>query len=568
MYARYIKGTQFEVDLTYDVARIYFDFNHFDKSTPKFRQISEKSPNHRLSIYAANLLLDSFVLQKNYSDLNAQAETYLRIYPKDRDEVFHERLITIKQNATFNQCKEIEGRTEYVQAARCFRRYARDFSDSDYASKALYNAAVNYQKKRMINQSNKMLLRLVNQKQDESLAKKSNLQVARNYQAMAVYGNAAKAYEFYAKRFPSDKEAPEALQNAAFFRMGLGNLDKAVKNYQAYMKRVGKTDEKKAAEVYFSIGRIYEKQKKWPAVIRHYRKFLKLFGRVAKTDLVIGAHTRIGNAYWKQAEPYIKRKRKKWRRFDEFNKPAQRAYAAAYKTFTSLKGQQLAELTTGVAAAAEARFRMGEDVYYTVKYRTRLKAKNYRNLKKFLKTMTDRIVARGKVISSARAIYDEVIKLKSPNWAIAAIARQGEMLETFSDAIYNYPAPKAFSEDQAEAFKGTMTDRAEVFRQQAIEAFQLCLRKAQELRWFNEWSDNAGKRLAQLAPGKFRDNAELRASPNVFGEPHVRAPDYSVGAEEERHDADLNGRGQRLLPGDGWWRPARGGYRRRARPGR
>ena len=31
VYAKYIKGTEFETDANYEVTRVYFDFNHFDK---------------------------------------------------------------------------------------------------------------------------------------------------------------------------------------------------------------------------------------------------------------------------------------------------------------------------------------------------------------------------------------------------------------------------------------------------------------------------------------------------------------------------------------------------------
>ncbi|MEE2789083.1 MAG: tetratricopeptide repeat protein [Myxococcota bacterium] len=522
VYETYIKGTEFEVDVRYDVARIYFDFNHFDKAISVFRDIAEKSSNHRLSIIAANLLLDTFILQKNYTALNGQAETFLKTYQQDRDPTFHARLITIKQNATFNQCKEIEGRGDNVEAARCFKKYAREFPSSEYADKALYNAAVNYQQVRQVEKSIAVLAKLVNSSSGSALIPKALYEIARNLQALAIYSKASKAYEYYAKQFPKKENALDALQNAAFFRMGLGQLDQAIANYEGYMKMVGRKDKKKASEVFFSIGKIYEKRAQWPKVVQHYRTFLKRYGKVAKVDLVLEAFTRIGNAHWEQAKPALAKTRKNWRLYDRHNKPAQKAFRAGYATFSKLSAEQKQGLTTGRAAVAEARFRMGEDVFYTVKYRTRLKAKTYRNLKRFIKTMTKKIVERGKQIGQGRVVYDEVIRMQSPKWAIAAIARQGEMLEEFSNAIYNYPAPKSFNEDQVEAFKGTMTDKAEVQRQQAINTYVLCLKKAQELRWFNEWSDNAERRLAQLDPGKFRYNAEIRAKPINFGTPTVR----------------------------------------------
>ena len=160
---------------------------------------------------------------------------------------------------------------------------------------------------------------------------------------------------------------------------------------------------------------------------------------------------------------------------------------------------------------------MGESIYVDIKYRTRLKPRQYRKLDKFIKAMLEEIKKRGDLIQTARDIYSEVIKLKSPNWTIAATTRQGEMLEALSDAIYNYPAPHAFTEDQHEAFKGRWTDRADVYRTQAREAYILSMRTAQNLQWFNSYSDDAERRLSILDPGKYRYNSEIRAVPNVLG---------------------------------------------------
>jgi tetratricopeptide (TPR) repeat protein len=392
----------------------------------------------------------------------------------------------------------------------------------------MFNAAVNYEKEKQIEKSNKALLLIVNDQREGDLKRRALFQIARNLTSLATYSGASKAYEYYAKKYPNDKRALEALQDAAFFRQGLGQLDKAIKNYKAYMKLVGRKDPQKASEVFFSIGKIFREKKEWKRVIKHYKKFLRKYRKVAKPDLIIEAYTRIGSAYWAQAQPYFKRKRKMWKNFDYLNGLAQRAYKSAYKTFKSLSDEQRSKLSSGIAAVAEARFRMGESIYIKIKYRTRLRPRFYRNVKKFMTAMLKEISKRGEIIASARSIYDEVILMKSPNWAIAALARQGEMLEATSSAIYNYPAPPKFTEDQKESFKGILTDRSEVYRVQAIDAYVLCMKKAQELRWFNEWSDDAERRLSILDPAKYRYNAEQRAKPTVFGPATIPQPFISA----------------------------------------
>ncbi|MGC6415545.1 MAG: tetratricopeptide repeat protein [Bradymonadia bacterium] len=534
-YLKYVRGQSIETDISFDIALIYFDANQFDKAIPRFRDIAENKPNHEMAVYAANYLLDSYVLLKDYEKLNKTADALSSRYAPDAHPELASRITDINQNASFNRCLGIEGTGKRIAAARCFLKYARSFPESKYVAKAYWNAAINYEKERKIEKSIRALMLIVNNAADTEEEPKALFLIARNLTNIATYGAASKAYEYYAQKFPGDEKALVALQNAAFYRMGLGEYDKAIENYRKYMKLVGKKDKAKAAEVFYSIGKIYEQRidstKKWNdqqalyrKVIKHYKEYLRNYAKDGTPDLEIGAFTRIGNAYWNQAQPALKRRRKDWRSFDFLNKSAQRAYNAAYKVFAKLSANQRGKLTTGVAEVSEARFRMGESIYVDIKYRTRLKPRQYRKLDKFIKAMLEEIKKRGDLIQTARDIYSEVIKLKSPNWTIAATTRQGEMLEALSDAIYNYPAPKAFTEDQQEAFKGRLTDRAEVYRTQAIEAYILSMRTAQNLQWFNSYSDDAERRLSILDPGKYRYNSEIRAVPNVFGASTIPQP--------------------------------------------
>ncbi len=526
VYSKYVEASQHLVDIEYNAARVYYDFNQFSEAIPRFKNIAEKHREHRLAIIAANLLLDTYNLKKDFDAMNTQVETFLRLYTRNQDPDFYALLIKLRQQATFKKCTGIEASKRWIEAAKCFRRYAKDSPNSKSLDKALYNAALNYEREKQIDQAIKMRMALVNNVSDSDLVPKALFQIAGNLHALATYSKASDAYEAYASAFPKKPEAKDALQNAAVFREGLGQLDRAISNYQAYIKLVGKKDRKKAAKIFFQIGGIYQKRSDWPKVIKHYRKFLKVYNKSAKLDLVLAAHTRIGNAYFKQAEPYLpprsKRKRIDWGSFDKFNKPAQKAYLKAYKTFLGLSDAEKKTLTGGRHAVAEARFMMGESVYIDIRYRTRLKAKSYRNLNKFIKTMVDKILERSLAVAAGEKIYAEVIKLRSPNWAIAALGRTGQLYQLLSDDVYNYPAPKAFDEEQVEVFKGKMSDQSDVFRSKAISGYVACLKVAQQYKWFNPWTKAAETQLAELDPGKYRSNAEMRTRADHFSRSGVR----------------------------------------------
>ncbi|MEZ4434518.1 MAG: tetratricopeptide repeat protein [bacterium] len=54
-------------------------------------------------------------------------ETFLKLYSRDRDPEFYDLLLKLKQQSTFKRCSGIEANKKYLEAARCFRRYANDF---------------------------------------------------------------------------------------------------------------------------------------------------------------------------------------------------------------------------------------------------------------------------------------------------------------------------------------------------------------------------------------------------------------------------------------------------------
>ena len=66
-------------------------------------------------------------------------------------------------------------------------------------------------------------------------------------------------------------------------------------------------------------------------------------------------------------------------------------------------------------------------------------------------------------------------------------------------------------------FRLNMANLSEPQRKLAVTSFRLCLDKARELRWFNEWSDLADRALAELDPANYRYSDEIRIVPKTFG---------------------------------------------------
>src|SRR5204863_5290639 len=58
-YIKYVPDSPELVKIMYRKARIYYEYNQFDKAIPLFEQVLVKFPEHELAVISANLLLDS-----------------------------------------------------------------------------------------------------------------------------------------------------------------------------------------------------------------------------------------------------------------------------------------------------------------------------------------------------------------------------------------------------------------------------------------------------------------------------------------------------------------------------
>ena len=528
-YKKYVKDSEYLVDIQYDAARIYYDHNQFDKSSPRFKDISENHVKHRLAVFAANLLLDTYNLMGDIKALIAQVDVFLRIYTPQRDETFYALLVKLKKQSSFKECQALEKKEQWNKSASCYRRFAGKYAKKEYADKAWYNAALNYERLKKLEKSIDCRLQLVNNYPDSDLTPKALYQIAGNLHAIAVYSQAAQAYEYYYKNFSDQDEAKDAARISAQFRQGLEEYDKSIENYLAFMKMVGRKDKEKAAEVFYNLGTVYETlakkcdskkcDKEWSRVIKHYGNFLKSYTRDAKTDFVLKAHVQIGNAH-------LAKDRRKGA------KNAQNSFKTAWSTYSKLSDGQKKELGPGgLTAAAEARFNMGEAVYQEFK-RTPMNIQPYKRVKTYVTKMKEKIAKRTKLVAEARGIYLEVIGLRSPNWAIKALARIGQMFQSLAEDIYNLPAPGSFNDEQVEIFKGEMQKQAEIPEGKAAESYILCLNKSQELRWVNELTHECEKQLAKLKPGEYRYSDEVYVEPSGAGAAFVAAP-YKTKLETE-----------------------------------
>lgn len=490
-YIEYVSDGEHIVDVKYTMARTYYEHNHLEEAVEMFENIAFNHSDHRLAEVAANLHLDALNLMNDFEGLSKAVTKYREKQPI-QDEEFRSDLATLDEAIKFKLCREHEKKEQWVETASCYVNFSRDFGDSKYLDKALYNAALAFEREKELGKAIKVRLILLQERPDSELAPESLYNIGGNYHALAVYSRAANYYEKFVDAFPDHEEkARKALSNASNFRYGLGQYDKAIEDYEKYLEMFGDDEEnlERASEVSFKIAEIYEQQGKPEEALEQYKRYIDQWGERGPVGPLLQAHVEIGMHHWDNGD--------RDRALDRFQTTLDR--------YNQLSKEKKMELTDGRDAAARAKFMTGEDVYEEMAA-IQIESSDSEELKK-------RVQEKMKVAEEAEKIYNEVITFQRPDWAIAALFKIGAQYHNFAETIRDSPTPDGLTYNQKEMYKGLLEDRASTIERKAVAFYEKALETAKNQSWFNEYSRKAEVRLADLRPEKYGSPSEIRAEP-------------------------------------------------------
>jgi tetratricopeptide (TPR) repeat protein len=562
-YVCYVDKAEDLATIKYRRARIYYEANRFEEAAVLFRDIAFNHKESELSEYAANLYLDCLNIMGTQVDpprvacvqeLGASIDPMAASFcGTEQLEEEHPDLCGTLGNLQC-QVRRKEAETyqktgEFKKAAATYVRIFRRHEECGEMDEMLYNAAINFEAAHLLGRAIQVRTVLIDRYPESKLSKKAVYLIGQNFQALAYYEQAAKYYEQFAKKFPGedgsrctaeDKKtgtcpnAIEGLEQATFFRIGLGDDKAAMDDSDLFARNYRRKLPRQTSQVMFSIGSIYERQKRWPQVVTHYRDYLKKYGKVGAPHQLIEANAAIGRALWE-----LNRKSE-----------AKKHFQAAVKGWTSgapkriralkntPKETKLLYIRQALDSAAESQFYLSEykfEDFEKVAFPQYRGGKSMAKIKKWSDTEFKKWVKRKQgVLRAAETEYAKVAKMtvqadgvqmKSAPWQIAAASRTGEMYRSFVDEFRDAPIPKEIEKDPGlyDIYVGALDDVSEPLQRQAIDKFEFCLKTATQVRWFNQWSRSCEQELNGLNPTKYPVAAELRGEPNyvkaTVGEP-------------------------------------------------
>ena len=554
-----VEGRKQLAEVKYARARTYFEAQHWEEAALAFRDVAVNHADMDVGIYAAQLYLESVNVLGAHSDppkpgcFDKMAEdvpVFLHLYCEGGNFAKNQEQCTTLsriqcdiQRLRAQKTVELADRGGpqalrlYEEAGNSYisiwRKYgeeplkARQPMQCDKMDEVVYNGARAFQAGRLIAKSIQARLILINPQNtlDKSeLAKKAIYEIGGNYQAIAVYDEAANWYERYSRENPKGKDADKALSDATLLRLGLGQENEAITDADNFNKTFGNSHPAQTAAIAFGVGAHYVEKEDWDKARARLAGAMGQIDKNATFDVVVQAHALLGRVYTKlkngnQAKAEYGSVRAKW----ADPKAAEAKIMGIAGEDDGTKFRRLAKALTAVGEAlfyfAEEKREEAEKILFPAYKGPGDKEAVLKHIKG---PVSDWMKKKRPAIEKAQEEYLKIVQLQPtppPRWVIAAGSQVGGLWGNFVREFRAAPIPAEIKKDTElrNTYYGALDDASEPDKLRAKAAFETCLKYSVQYQFFDEYSRKCEVWLSKTYKNEYHAIDEFKASPNNVG---------------------------------------------------
>lgn len=554
------------IEIKFARARMYFEAQRWEEAAWAFRDIALSYPKDDAALPAAQLYLESANILAGtlsparpacYEDMAKDVPAFVSSFCTGGQEKANAAdcavLTRVQRGLEGKVPESLAKSAESMTGAAAMKTYekaaagyfalwkkygeaaCRDKAEGCAGNEAvLYNAARAYQAARLLAKAIEVRKILIDPQYNlhrTDPAKKAVHEIGANYQAIAVYEDAAVYYERFAAENPTLPKAPEALQDAIVLRLGLGQEKQAMADAEQFTKSYGTTQPALAARVSFAIGSHLLEKGDHAAARKRLADAISSIDRHATIDVQIQAHALLGRAYDKlgmrtQALAEHTKVRGAWANPEAMTKK----FADLYPD----EGERARHLGKTLTAVGEALFFFAEQKRADV---DRIKFPEYKGsgekndvLRHVQTRVAEWVKKKRAAIEVADKEYRKIANLMPappPRWTVAGAARVGQMWSRFVAEFRAAPIPKEWKQNGPHPTIPELTweeirlryyeelDRAsEPQKLQAKAAYEGCLQLSVKHQHFDESARTCEVWLSKNYGNEYHLVDEFRGSPS------------------------------------------------------
>jgi cellulose synthase operon protein C len=464
--------------LEFQVARVFYDFNHLEEARTRFERIIGKYEGQDVAIFAATLILQSYVDVEDYENMALWADR-IASNPKlangAKAAEIRKEAERLKLGATFKAGERLLDEKKYEEAAEKFVAVVNANPKNEYADDALINAAVAYETVKRYESASKLYKRVYQEYPDSTHAPKALFRVAFNAERFFDYDQAVRSYLLLTDRYKGDEKREVSLRRAGVILENTQDYEKAAATYIRFATEF--PDSEDAPVALYQAALVYEKMGDVNRMIRTLNDFRSRFGRdPAYNFQVMQGLDKIATHYWEKARDQ--------RTALKYFKDIEREYIV----------RGIAPGSREAAFAAKARFFQVE-VEFAAWDKIQVRG-----------TLKQQTAALKKKIEGAKRLrprYESVYEYRALEWVMAAGYRSANIQQRFAQALYDAEVPFDEESDEYYLYKTKLEDLAVPLEDAAVADYEKVLARAREDKIVNDWTKKALTELNKYKPSEF-----------------------------------------------------------------
>lgn len=471
--------------IAYRAAEVFYAHDQLDESRRRFERVIAMAPGSEVARYASNLIIEGYLAAEDWNavrdasarllDLTKESAPVAAEDQKKRDE-FVKQLEQFKLGAEFKLAEKADAEGRFEEAANIYVAIVNANPKHEFAHKALFNAAVAYEKVKRFETASQVYQRIYDEYPSTDLAPRALFRVGVAYEKDYDFPAAITAYTKLVERYPDSENRADALYNVAVTLENMQQYGQAAQAFKRYATTFEKRDD--AGENFYRAALVYEKMSAWTEMVDTLRAFVAKYKNApAQKERIVEAHMKIGVAYDAQKN----------------DKEAQSAYSACVREFQT---RRLAYESRASAFAATCQFELAEG-----DFRKYDEMKIVGTGKAQVRALTQKAELQRKV----ERAYADVFKYKRVEQTLAASYRIGHSYERFAEALFQAEIPPEFASNPelADEYKAQLEEKASVLERKAEAAYRKAFEEAKKTRVTNEWTERTLEGLNKYQPKEF-----------------------------------------------------------------
>lgn len=476
--------------LMYIPAQILFYHGHYDAARARLLALIDGYPRSEDASRAAGLLVNSYLAEGDLENVRAYSKRFTLSPPGPIADQVDEKFLATLEGSSFKLANQLADAGDLIGAAEAFLAYVAEFPGSDHQADALHNAAFFYQEAGRKERANELYEEFVRKYPSDDRSRALYFRIAANYEATFELQKAVGYYDQLRKRFPDDVNAADALYNASFLRIGLGDHRAAAEGFETYAREY--PDAADREKVHWMAGESYEAYSEAKA-LDFYQRYLREYGTLVP-DHAMEAQHRIAQIYKSQGKTsaYERQLDEIVRTFDE----------------VAASGGQIGPLGHRYAAGSEFR-----DVQ--ARYDALIKDKLTGNDDKDTVLLTESKPAE--ILAFEARVRSFLGKYRSFEHNTHALYLQGLAALYLADLGLSIKPPPGLTEEQVWAFEDLLQEKVfpQYYEMEKVGIGRLAelVAAAKTQKRHSEWVDAAYAELNRREPTQYPDTKqELRGA--------------------------------------------------------